>query len=300
MTHTHDTRRRGLALLDEASRYYSAMERFRLERDRNKRYNYGDQWSDRITIDGRTITEEQYIKEQGNIPLKNNLIRRLVRNVIGVYNSRANEPLCIARDRGESTGARTLTTLLHYNMQVNRMQALMTRAMEEFLISGMVIHRKSYGRRGNRTDCWTDNVPPNNFFIDNRMRDCRGWDCTCLGELHDISPDELEREFARNDSDLRRLRAIYGTPGGIADSHGFGSAAPASGFLTSGVPGLCRVEELTMLPMQCPEMDTGSLRALGGAGGSVAEPKVWLPRGATGYEGLLSDQLKRFTVMYID
>ncbi len=244
MTHTDDNRRRGLALLDEASRYYSAMERFRLERDRNKRYNYGDQWSDRITVHGRTITEEQYIKEQGNIPLKNNLIRRLVRNVIGVYNSRANEPLCIARDRDESTGARTLTTLLHYNMQVNRTQALMTRAMEEFLISGMVIHRKSYGRRGNRTDCWTDNVPPNNFFIDNRMRDCRGWDCTCLGELHDISPDELEREFARNGSDLRRLRAIYGHAGGVADSHGFGTAAAPSGFLTSGVPGLCRVVEI--------------------------------------------------------
>lgn len=244
MTHTYDNRSRGLRLLAEAGEYYSAMERFRLDRDRNKRYNYGDQWSDRVTIDGRTLTEEQYIKEQGSIPLKNNLIRRLVRNVIGVYNSRANEPLCIARDPTESSGARTLTTLLHYNMQVNRMEALLTRAMEEFLISGMVIHRKSYGRRGNRTDCWTDNVQPNNFFIDNRMRDCRGWDCSCLGEIHDITPAELEREFARNDSDRRRLRDIYGNTGRPSDAHDFGTAVRSGSFLVPGTPGLCRVIEI--------------------------------------------------------
>lgn len=233
-----------MELLAEARNYYSAMERFRIERDRNKRYNYGDQWSDRVNVDGRSITEEQYIREQGSIPLKNNLIRRLVRNVIGVYSSRANEPLCIARNSGESAGARTLTTLLHYNMQINRMQSLHTRAMEEFLISGMVVHRKSYGRRGNRTDCWTDNVQPNNFFIDNRMRDCRGWDCSCLGELHDITFDELEREFSSNDADRRRLRAIYGSPLGPADAQDFGECRRPSSFLSSGTPGLCRVIEI--------------------------------------------------------
>ena len=34
---------------------------------------FGKQWNDKVTLpDGRTLTEEQYLKEQGKIPLKNN------------------------------------------------------------------------------------------------------------------------------------------------------------------------------------------------------------------------------------
>ncbi len=223
----------GRELLAEASAYYMALEPFRKERLRNKRYNYGDQWSDRIEVDGRTVTEEQYIREQGCIPLKNNLIRRLVRNVTGVYNSRATEPVCVARDSGESRLGDTLTALLRYVMQVNRMSALYTRSVEEFLISGMVVHRKSYGRRCGRTDCWTDYVQPCNFFVDNRMRDFRGWDCTCVGEIHDVTLDEVCRQFASDATDCRLLGAA------------FAAGADAGGaFLRPSRQGMCRVVEI--------------------------------------------------------
>ena len=62
---------------------------------------YGDQWGDPVEYCGRTITEEEYIRMQGNIPLKNNLIRRLARIVIGVYRNQSKSPVCIARDREE-------------------------------------------------------------------------------------------------------------------------------------------------------------------------------------------------------
>lgn len=35
------------------------------------------------------------------------------------------------------------------------------RTMEEFLISGFIVHRKSYGWRNGKEDCWTDYVQPN-------------------------------------------------------------------------------------------------------------------------------------------
>ena len=72
-------------------------------------------------------------------------------------------------------------------MQLNRMTEINARCMEEFLIGGFVVQRKWYGWRENKLDCWTDYVQPNNFFIDNNMRDFRGWDCTCVGEIHDNS-----------------------------------------------------------------------------------------------------------------
>ena len=116
------------------------------------------------------MTEEEYIARQGNVPLKNNLIRRLVRNVLGVYRSQAKEPTCYARDRDEQKLGETMTTILQCNMQLNRMTEVYARTMEEFLIGGLIVHRKSYSWRNEKMDCWTDYVNPNNFFIDNNMR----------------------------------------------------------------------------------------------------------------------------------
>ena len=205
----HGDRARAQEILIEAQNYYNAMYRFRKDRERNKRYNYGDQWGDVVCVNGKKMTEEQYILSQGNIPLKTNLIRRLVRNVIGVYRSQATEPTCTARDRDEQQQAETMSTVLQYNMQLNRMTELYARSMEEYLISGMVAHRKWYGWRNDKMECWTDYVQPNNFFIDNNMRDFRGWDVSCLGEVHDISFGELCEQFAQSPEDYQKLHDIY-------------------------------------------------------------------------------------------
>ena len=202
-------RSRAQQILLEAQNYYTAMYRFRKDRERNKRYNYGDQWGDIVCVDGKKMTEEQYIMSQGNIPLKTNLIRRLVRNVIGVFRSQATEPTCTARDRDEQQQAETMSTVLQYNMQLNRMTELYARTMEEYLISGMVVHRKWYGWRNDKMECWTDYVQPNNFFIDNNMRDFRAWDCSFVGEIHDISFEHLCTQFAKCPEDYVKLAEIY-------------------------------------------------------------------------------------------
>lgn len=205
----HGDRARAQQILLEAQSYYNAMYRFRYDRERNKRYTYGDQWGDVINVDGKKMTEEQYIISQGNIPLKTNLIRRLVRNVIGVFRSQSTEPTCVARDREEQGQAETMSVVLQYNMQLNRMTEIYARTMEEYLISGMVVHRKFYGWKNDRMDCWTEVVQPNNFFIDNNMRDSRGWDCSFLGEIHDVSFEELVSHYAKSPYDYNRLAEIY-------------------------------------------------------------------------------------------
>lgn len=189
--------------------YWNNMYRFREDRERNKRYNYGDQWKDNIKVDGKTMSEEEYIKSQGNVPLKNNLIRRLVNTVLGVYRQQAKEPICTARDRDEQKLGETMSTILQCNMQLNRMQDLYARTMEEFLISGLIVHRKWFGWRNDKLDCWTDYVQPNNFFIDSNMRDFRGWDCSFIGEVHDISFETLCQKYAEGPEDCQRFREIY-------------------------------------------------------------------------------------------
>lgn len=207
------TNRRAYDVLMEANYYWNQMSDFRQERERNKRYTYGYQWDDIVTVeeDGcvKKMTEGEYIKKQGNVPLKNNMIRRLVRNVVGVFRSQSKEPTCTARDRDEQKLGETMSTILQCNRQLNRMSEVDARTMEEFLISGFIVHRKSYGWRNGKEDCWTDYVQPNNFFIDNNMRDFRGWDVSCLGEVHDISFGELCEQFADSPEDYQRLHDIY-------------------------------------------------------------------------------------------
>ncbi len=200
---------RAFEVLWQAQQYWLSMETFRQDRERNKNYTYGRQWEDWVCVDGKKIKEADLIRQQGNVPLKNNLIRRMVQAVLGVYRSQAKEPTCTARDRDEQQYGETMSTVLQCNMQLNRMQEINARCMEEFLISGFVVQRKWYGWRENKLDCWTDYVQPNNFFIDNNMRDFRGWDCSCVGEVHDVSFEELCGRFAKNASDYRRLEEIY-------------------------------------------------------------------------------------------
>ena len=242
-------RRRAFDVLMEAQHYWNEMEQFRKDRQRNKRYTYGDQWDDKICVDGKTMTEEEYIKQQGNVPLKNNLIRRLVRNVLGVYRSQSKEPTCVARDRDEQKLGETMSTILQCNMQLNRMSEVYARTMEEFLISGFIVHRKSYGWRNGKEDCWTDYVQPNNFFIDNNMRDFRGWDVGCLGEVHDISFGQLCEQFAEAPEDYRKLKDIYKWAdkkeyiASYAEKFGY-SRLDNFDFLFTSEPGRCRVIEV--------------------------------------------------------
>lgn len=241
--------RRAFDILMEAQYYWNQMEDFRRERSRNKRYCYGKQWDDMIEVDGCVMSEEEYIRRQGNVPLKNNLIRRLVRNVIGVYRSQSKEPTCTARDREEQKLGETMSTILQCNMQLNRMSEVYARTMEEFLISAFIVHRKSYGWRNGKVDCWTDYVQPNNFFIDNNMRDFRGWDVSMLGEVHDVSFGQLCEQFAQSPDDYRRLKEIYKYAAKrdyiSSYAEGFGySRLENYDFLYTSEPGRCRVIEV--------------------------------------------------------
>ena len=241
--------RRAFDILMEAQYYWSQMDDFRKDRERNKRYTYGFQWDDMICVDGKSMSEEEYIKSQGNVPLKNNLIRRLVRSVLGVYRSQSKEPTCTARDRDEQKLGETMSTILQCNMQLNRMNDVYARTMEEFLISGFIVHRKSYGWRNGKEDCWTDYVQPNNFFIDNNMRDFRGWDVSVLGEVHDISFGQLCEQFASSPQEYRQLRDIYKWAARkdyiatYAEHFGY-SRLENYDFLLTSEPGRCRVIEI--------------------------------------------------------
>ena len=192
-----------------AQRAWDSMQKFREERARNKKYCFGDQWSDTVEYCGRHISEEEYIRMQGNIPLKNNLIRRLVKTVIGVYRNQNKTYVCTARDREEQKMGETMSVLLERNYDNNEKKELDARMFEEFLISGFAVQKESYGIRKKRYDCWSDNINPNFFFVDGGMNDPRMEDVTIVGELHDLTFGQLASAFAKSDKDIEKLRDTY-------------------------------------------------------------------------------------------
>ena len=202
--------RSNISLLAAARNYWESMSAFRQERARCKRYCYGDQWGDPVNVDGKWMREEQYIRSYGSEPLKNNLIRRLVKQVLGLYRSEGIglKPRCHKKE-----AAKQMAAILDDVGSINCLDEMNVRALEEFLISGMVVQRKSFGWRRGRYDCWTDNVPLDYFFLDTGMSDCRGWNTDCVGEIHDMPFDMLCAEFAHAPSEVLSLQRIYAAEG---------------------------------------------------------------------------------------
>lgn len=177
-------------LLDEIDKCRAASARRLNERDRNRRYTYGDQWSDTITHNGVTMTEERYIRDvEGQTPLKNNIIRRIVRNVLGV-------------------GRDNLEQRRDLDSQLNE---LFARQMEEFLIGGLSAFHVWLGNRNGRNGCHIEFVNPANFFFDPYARDFRGTDVTGIGEIHNVSLEEVCAVFTADRRNYERMLKIFGT-----------------------------------------------------------------------------------------
>lgn len=185
-------------MYNQAKEYYDGLATFRKKRNRCRDYTYGRQWNDIIEVDGRRVTEYEYILSEGNVPLKNNLIRRIVRNVIGVFRSRL--PEIMEKSYGED--------LMNIARQ-NSLDELFCRTLEEFLISGMAIHRKRlaaiHGKPGVRTEI----VSPGCFFFNTDSRDVRGWDIDMVGQVHRVTFNDWCRAFVRDRDGYVRAGALF-------------------------------------------------------------------------------------------
>ena len=201
--------KREMDILYRAKRSWDALYDIRTKRERLMKYTYGDQYIDMVEVDGELKTEAQYWEEQGILPKKNNLLRKMVRSIIGVYKNQDTDFTVIARDRDEQSIGEMFTITLQANRDLNRMGELEIRLLEEFLISGTIFVKESWGWRKNTKDTWTDIVNPNYIFYDGVMQDVRHWDCDIIGQIHDMYFNDVCSLFATNKSDYEKLREIY-------------------------------------------------------------------------------------------
>ena len=242
-------------VLLQAQKAWEEIDPFRHKRKRNRDYTYGKQWNDLIKLpDGRVMSEEEYIRQQGKVPLKNNLIRQMVKSVLGQFRNNQTQPVCVARDREEQNLGELMSAAVQYAYQHNRLQELDSRTMEEFLISGICFQKIGYGFRRGKTDVWVDEVNPNRIFF-NAMEDSRHWDCTLIGELHDMPIAEVISRFSFGSRERAvQLRQIYTEADNDTVRHNFENlttrAIDRLDFYMPSSPDLCRVIEVWKLESQ--------------------------------------------------
>jgi len=191
-----------MAVLRAAYRAWMNGQRLRQSRLRCKRFTYGDQWGDIVMHEGCPMTEGEEAALDDRRYITNNLIRRLVKTLVGRYRAQEAERTPKERDGVVAQVA-----------EANMLDELDARALEEFLISGCCIQRVEdthYRHAGvaTGTDISVDNVNLNRFFV-NALSDPRAKDCELCGQLHDLSVAELLRRTAggsrRNAERIRRL-----------------------------------------------------------------------------------------------
>lgn len=197
-------------IYSSASAAWSRMDAYRKERARCKRYVYGEQWADLIQIGKEWVKEEELISRQGQRPLKNNILRRIIRNVVGLYRAQYKPPLLTTRDSGlKGRALREANRRRQRWFAENRMQELAPRLLEEFLISGMVAVKTEGGR--------ILPVTPDNFFFHSDGYDPRGSDIDMIGEIHRVSFGTLLEKFCETADDYRRIAVTYGALNRSAD-----------------------------------------------------------------------------------
>ena len=189
-------------MLTQARESWDRLSDFRRKRNRCRDYTFGRQWNDMIEVDGRRVTEYEYILREGNIPLKNNLIRRIVRNVLGVF-----------RQRLPDIMKKYYSDNISVTASKNSLHELFSRTMEEFLISGMAVHRKRLGLRDGIPGVWTEIVSPGSFFFNTDSRDTRGWDINLIGQVHQADFHDWCRAFVKNRKQFETARKLF--EGGI-------------------------------------------------------------------------------------
>jgi len=230
-------------LLEQAHDAWMRMGQVRQRRRRYTRYTYGDQWSDTVRDrKGNYISERELLTVGGREPLSNNLIRRMVKAVIGRWRMTADQQPHTDATAGHLERWRTF----------NHLDEVDARTLEEFLISGMAIHRVWAERRPAGDGVWVDNVPPDMFFI-NAVRDCRAADTELIGRLIDVSPGELIMRFARgNRKRAAELRALYAAMDGASSVFSSDAINADGESFFHARQGRCRVVEVWSL--ECREM----------------------------------------------
>lgn len=237
-----------LLALEQFAADWASLEGMREKDRRSVMYAWGDQWGDMVRDPdtGSIITERQLIMKQGKVPLKNNMIAPILNNIEGQFLTATTKPVCVVRDQRESKLGEMMSIAIEYVHDINEMKDLDSNTLKRTVTSGVMAQRLEYGVNealGNRTDVWAYPVETARLFFDTSVEDPRMWDVTRIGELYDLSLDEVVAKFGKHVTE-EELRSIYGSADkSISREYSAldGEKLESINFYAPARPDMCRV-----------------------------------------------------------
>lgn len=244
-------------LLSRAQSYYDALYNFRKTRLRARKYLEGDQWCELIPNPKNRffksfIKEEDFLKQDGRIPFKQNIIAQLVNNVIGQYRKNPTKSNVMARAREKQKVSEMLSNALQYALNLNMANELDAANLREFLISGFCAGKITYEWNSEKQmpDVCIRNRNSNTMFFNTPISDPRiEPELNLIGEFYDMPIEDVVSAFSRNKADEERIRSLYAGRKDGEDSGSYQQGltteyADNLSFLMSSDPTKCRVYEI--------------------------------------------------------
>lgn len=190
---------------------------FRKQTERSSRYYKGDQWKDKVVIRHRDgtkeiLSEEEYIERQGKPALKQNLIRPLVRTIIGQLRLNPYKSLVYARQADGQPAADMMTSALEGVHAMNDKAERDARLFETYLVSGAAIYNTGYKFDDERKMPYPyyKAVDPSRYFQTIAASDVCGEDVDFCGDFFDTSILDIKSMYAKTKKQEKELEEIYG------------------------------------------------------------------------------------------
>jgi hypothetical protein len=200
--------------LQNAYYYWEKLQPFRDRRKKCLDFYCGDHWKDTM-IDPNTnqrITMDTYIRSQNMVPIKQNIIRQHIKNLLGQYIENDFKSVVVARNREDQQLSEMMSKTLEAALQLNKTHMLDVSVIEEFFISGAFGWKTYYGRHKdkNMDDLIVDGVHPALMFFNTGIKDVRNKELNFIGEIHDVPIDHVLSNFAKNKADKQIIEGWYG------------------------------------------------------------------------------------------
>lgn len=199
-------------IIQDVINYYEALSDFRERAERAYKYHRGEQWSDTVEDDdGNMVSEESIITGRGKLPLKNNMIGQIVKNLAGQFLQGQGKTNIVSTKREQQKDAEVLTQALRAAYRLNRMKILDMNTIIEGMISGIFVQKsvyKYYPER-DKEDLFVTKPVFSRMFFNSDITDGRMNEIRMIGELHDLTIDNIIMLFARNEADAQIIKSWY-------------------------------------------------------------------------------------------
>lgn len=205
-----------LDILTYAGQCHGSFLAFCKQADRSADYYKGNQWGDKVVTKDRfgcetVMTEEEYIKSQGRPALKQNLIRPIIRNVLGQFRSSPYKSVVYSSDEAGQSAADAMSVKLNDVLRYNDSTERDAREYESFLTTGAALYYTGYSFNAQLGEPFPffQSIDYHRYFQNPDAADVAGKDIHFCGDFVDLPLEEIKSMYAHNKAQEDAIEEIY-------------------------------------------------------------------------------------------